>query len=152
MESLAESMPEQAMMPRFEARSINPRELIERITERVATDEVGRAVGKENPSDDGSLVFHDGQGARYVSRSFQRCLDSHGIVQSASRPGAPLDNAVAESFFKTPKRELTKERGCRVRDEANQDVFKRIGFYCNRVRMHSTLGCMSPVEYERQYA
>ena len=41
------------------------------------------------------------QGAQYTSRSFQRCLGSHGIIQSVSRPGTPLDNAVAESLFKT---------------------------------------------------
>ena len=69
-----------------------------------------------------------------------------------SRPGTPLDNAVAESFFKTLKRELVKERSYRTRDEAKQDIFKYIELYCNRVRMHSTLGYMSPVEYERQYA
>ena len=57
-----------------------------------------------------SLVFHDDQGARHASRSFRRCLGSHGIAQSASRPGAPLDNAVAESFFKTLKGELAEGR------------------------------------------
>lgn len=74
------------------------------------------------------------------------------IVQSVSRPGTPLDNAVAESFFKTLKRELVKERSYGTRDEAKQDIFKYIELYYNRVRMHSTLGYMSPVEYERQYA
>ena len=73
----------------------------ERIAEKVAIDAIEQAVGREGPLDDGSLVFHDGQGAQYTSRSLRRCLDSHGIVQSASRPGTPLDDAVAESFFKT---------------------------------------------------
>ena len=118
----------------------------------VAIDAMEQAVGREGPPDDGSLVFHDDQGAQYTSRSFQRCLDSHGIVQSVSRPGTPLDNAVAESFFKTLKRELVKERDYGTRDEAKQDIFKYIELYYNRVRMHSTLGYMSPVEYERQYA
>lgn len=76
----------------------------------------------------------------------------NGIVQSVSRPGTPLDNAVAESFFKTLKRKLVKERSYGTRDEAKQDIFKYIELYYNRVRMHSTLGYMSPVEYERQYA
>lgn len=124
----------------------------ERITEKVAIDAMEQAVGREGPPDDGSLVFHDDRGAQYTSRSFRRCLDSHGIVQSVSRPGTPLDNAVAESFFKTLKRELVKERSYGTRDEAKQDIFKYIELYYNRVRMHSTLGYMSPVEYERQYA
>lgn len=124
----------------------------ERIAEKVAIDAIEQAVGREDPPDDGGLVFHDDQGAQYTSRSFQRCLDSHGMVRSVSRPGTPLDNAVAESFFKTLKRELVKERSYGTRDEAKQDIFKYIELYCNRARMHSTLGYMSPVEYERQYA
>ena len=81
----------------------------ERIAEKVAIDAIEQAVGREGPPDDSSLVFHDDQGAQYTSRSFQRCLDSHGIAQSASRPGTPLDNAAAESFFKTLKRESVEE-------------------------------------------
>lgn len=123
-----------------------------RIAEKVAVDAIGQAVGREGPPDDGGLVFHDDQGAQHASRSFQRCLDSHGMVRSASRPGTPPDNVVAESFFETLKRELAEERSCGTRDEAKQDIFKHIELYCNRVRMHSALDYMSPVEYERQYA
>ena len=134
------------------SRKVAGRSMSGRIAEKAAIDAIGRAVGREDPPDDGGLVFHDDQGAQYTSRSFQRCLDSHGIAQSVSRPGTPLDNAVAESFFKTLKRELVKERSYRTRDEAKRDIFKRIELYYNRVRMHSTLDYMSPVEYERQYA
>lgn len=107
-----------------------------RVTEKAAIDAIGRAVGREGPPDDGGLVFHDGQGAQYTSRSFRRCPDSHGTVQSASRPGTPLGNAVAESFSKTLKRELAEERGCGTRDEAKQGIFKYMELYYNRVRMH----------------
>lgn len=124
----------------------------ERITEKVAIDAIEQAVGREDPPTDGSLVFHDDQGVQYTSRSFQRCLDTHGIVQSVSRPGTPLDNAVAESFFKTLKRELVTERSYKTREEARQDIFKYIELYYNRVRMHSTLDYMSPMEYERRSA
>ena len=123
-----------------------------RIAEKVAVDAIGQAVGREGPPDDGGLVFHDDQGAQRASRSFQRCLGSHGMVRSASRPGPPPGNAAAESLFKTLKRESVKERSYRTRDEARQDIFKHIELYCNRARMHSALGYMSPVEYERQYA
>jgi len=87
----------------------------ERIAEKVAIDAIEQAVGREGPPDDGSLVFHDDQGAQYTSRSFQRCLDSHGIAQSASRPGTPPDNAAAESFFKTLKRESVEGRSYEAR-------------------------------------
>ena len=106
----------------------------------------------EEMGNDGGLVSHDGQGAQCAPRSLRRCLDSHGTAQSASRPGTPPDNAVAESFFETLKRELAEGRSYGTRDEAKQDIFKYIELYYNRVRMHSTLGYMSPVEYERQYA
>ena len=123
-----------------------------RVTEKATIDAIGRAVGGKGPLDDGSLVFHDGQGAQHTSRSFRRRLDPHGIAQLVSRPGTPPGNAVAGSFFKTLKRELAEERGYGTGGEAKQDIFKYIELYYNRVRMHSTLGYMSPVEYERQYA
>ena len=123
-----------------------------RITEKVAIDAIGRAVGREGPPDDGSLVSHGGQGARHASSSFRRCLDSHGIAQSVSRPGTPPDSAVAESLFKTLKGESAEGRSHGTRDEAKRDIFKYMEPYCNRARMHSALDCMSPVEYERQYA
>jgi len=134
------------------SRKVAGRSMSERIAGKVAIDAIGQAVGREDPPDDGSLVFHDGQGARHASRSFRRCLGSHGVAQSVSRPGTPLDNAVAESSFRTLKRESAEGRSYGTGDEAKQDIFKRIELYCNRVRMHSALDCMSPVEYERQYA
>lgn len=124
----------------------------DRITEKLAIDAIGQAVGRESPPNDGSLVFHDDQGVQYTSRAFQRCLDSHGITQSISRPGMPLDNAVAESFFKTLKRESVKGRDYKTREEAAQDIFKYIELYYNTVRMHSSLDYDSPVEYERRHA
>lgn len=69
-----------------------------------------------------------------------------------SRPGNPWGNAPAESLFKTLERELVNGKGRKTREEAKQDIFKYIELYYNRVRMHSTLDYMSPVEYERQYA
>ena len=65
-----------------------------------------QAVGRESPPEGFSLVFYDGQGSQHASRAFQRCLESHGIAHSMSRPGNPWDNAPAESLLKTLKREL----------------------------------------------
>ena len=124
----------------------------ERITEKVAIDSIGRAVGREGPPDDGGLDFHDGQGAQYASRSLRRCLDSHGVAQSASRPGTPPDNAATEPFFKTLKGESMEGRSYGTRDGAKRGIFKHIEPYRNRARMRSALGCMPPVEHERQYA
>ena len=123
-----------------------------RITEKLAIDALEQAVGREDPPDDFSLVFHDDQGSQYTSRAFQRCLESHGIAQSMSRPGNPWDNAVAESFFKTLKRELINDRRYKTRDEARQEVFKYIELYYNRQRLHSKNGYMAPCDLERDAA
>ena len=123
-----------------------------RITERLAIDALEQAVGREGPPDDFSLVFHDDQGSQYTSRAFQRCLESHGIAQSMSRPGNPWDNAVAESFFKTLKRELINDRRCKTRDEARQEVFKYVELHYNRQRLHSKNGYMAPCDLERDAA
>lgn len=115
-------------------------------------DAPSQAVGRENPPDGYFLVFHDDQGAQCTSRAFQRCLESHGIAQSISRPGNPWDNAVAESFFKTLKRELVKEKSCATRDDAKQEAFKCIELCCNARRMHSSLGYRAPSVLERVIA
>lgn len=120
-----------------------------RMAERLVTDAPGQAVGGEGPPDDFSLVFHDDQGSQYTSRAFRRRLEPHGIAQSMSRPGNPWDNALAESFFKTLKRELVNGKGHKTREEAKQDVFKYIELYCNRRRMHSSIGYSAPCDLER---
>ncbi len=92
------------------------------------------------------------QNRQHAFRAFQRCLESHGIAQSMSRPGSPWDNAPAESFFKTLKRELVNGKGCKTREEAKQDVFKYIELYYNRQRMRSSVGYNAPCDLERDVA
>ena len=122
------------------------------ITEKPAMDALGQAVGGEDPPDDFSLAFHDDRGSQYASRAFQRCLESHGIAQSMSRPGNPWDNAVAESFFKTLRRELINDRRCKTGDEARREVLKYIELHYNRQRLHSKNGYMAPCDLERDAA
>lgn len=119
--------------------------------ENLVIDALEQAVSRENPPDRG-LIFHDDQGTQYTSHAFQKALERHGITQSVSRPGNPYDNAVAESFFKTLKTELVKERTYIDQEEARQEIFKYIELYYNTKRMHSTLGYMSPCDFERQSA
>lgn len=128
------------------------RPMPDRIAGKVAVDAIEQAAGREDPPDDGSLVFHGGQGARYASKAFRRCSDPHGMTQSTSGPGTPSGDAAAESFFKTLRRELANERNYETREEAKQDIFKHVEPCCNRVRMHSYPGYMSPDEYERKCA
>ena len=120
-----------------------------RMTEKLVTDAFEQTVGRESPPDDFSLVFHDDRGSQHASRAFQRCLESHGIARSMSRPGSPWDNALAESFFKTLKRELVNGKGCKTREEAKQqDVFKCIELYYK----HSSIGYNAPCDLERDVA
>lgn len=69
-----------------------------------------------------------------------------------SRPGNPWDNALTESFFKTPEREPVNGKGCKTREEAKQDVFKYIELYYNTRRMHSSIGHNAPCDLERDVA
>nr|WP_303051135.1 DDE-type integrase/transposase/recombinase [uncultured Slackia sp.] len=116
-----------------------------RMTEKLVADALGQAVGRESPPGDFSLIFRDDQGSPYASRAFQRCLESHGIARSMPRPGNPWDDALAESFFKTLKRELVND-SCKTREEAKQDVFKCIEPCCNRRRMRSSIGYNAPCD------
>lgn len=124
----------------------------ERMTEKLVTDALEQAVGRESPPDDFSLVFHDDQGSQHTSRAFQRCLEPHGIARPMSRPGNPWDNALVESFFKALKRELVNGKGHKAREEAKQDVFKYIELYYNARRVHSSIGYNAPCDLERDVA
>lgn len=129
-------------------RKVVGRSMSGRMTEKLVTDALEQAVGRESPPDDFSLVFHDGQGSQHASRAFQRRLEPHGIAQSMSRPGNPWDNAPAESLFKTLKRELVNGKGHKTREEAKQDAFEYIELHNNRQRMHSSIGYNAPCDLE----
>ena len=123
-----------------------------RMTEKPVADALEQAVGGESPPEGFGLVFHDDRGPRHASRAFRRCLEPHGIAQSTSRPGNPWDDALAESFFKTLKRELVNGKGRKTREEAKGDVFKHIEPCYNRQRMHSSIGYNAPRDLERDVA
>lgn len=98
------------------------------------------------------LMHHSDQGSQYSAEEFQRMLSHHGIECSMSRKGDCWDNAAMESFFASLKKEriYTKPR-YRTRDEARADIFQYIEGFYNPQRRHSTLGQVSPAEFERQY-
>jgi putative transposase len=98
------------------------------------------------------LLHHSDQGSQYTAEEFQRLLAEHGIVCSMSRRGDCWDNAAMESFFSTLKIERVNRRHYRTRDEARADIFDYIERFYNPRRRHSTLGQVSPAEFERQWA
>lgn len=94
------------------------------------------------------LLFHSDRGGQYLSTTVQGLLDSHGAVASTSRPGACLDNAVAESFFHTLKTELVYHHRYPTREAARLAIFEYIAAFYNRTRRHSSVGYRSPEEHE----
>jgi putative transposase len=88
------------------------------------------------------------ESAQYTSEQFQRLMADHGVTCSMSRSGNVWDNAAMESFFSSLKTERTARKMYRTRDEAKSDVFDYIERFYNPKRRHSTIGYMSPVEFE----
>lgn len=108
------------------------------------------ALQRRQPGE--GLVFHSDRGAQYSSRRFRSFTSRKGMVQSMSRSGNCLDNAVAESFFATLEAELERHAEWLTTDEAERDIRDfTLNFY-NQERMHSTIGYLSPVEYETRNA
>jgi transposase InsO family protein len=94
------------------------------------------------------LVFHSDRGSQYTSRQFRELLMASGVRQSLSRPRQCWDNAVAESFFAALKTELAYRQSWPTRAASRTAVFEYIEVFYNRQRLHSSLGYMSPAEYE----
>ena len=99
----------------------------------------------------GGVVAHSDRGSQYASEHYQAELRRRGMVCSLSGVGQCWDNAVVESTFGSLKRELTHHETYATRDEARASLFEYIEVFYNRVRRHSTLGYVSPGEYERTH-
>jgi putative transposase len=93
-------------------------------------------------------LHHSDRGGQYVSHSFRALLEQHGLTASMSRKGDCWDNAVAESFFASLKRELAQPRQPPTRRAAMALVFEYIEVFYNRRRLHSSIGMQTPEEYE----
>lgn len=94
------------------------------------------------------LVFHSDRGCQYTSVDYGELARANGVVLSVGRVGDCWDNAVAESFFATIKRELIDTRAWPTRDGLRRAVFDYIEGWYNTRRLHSSLGYLSPAEYE----
>ena len=98
---------------------------------------------------DQDLIFHSDRGVQYACSVFASFLETYqNVSRSMSRKGDCWDNAVAESFFKTIKSELIYQYKFSTWLEAKRAIFKYIEMWYNRKRKHSTLGYLSPEEYE----
>ena len=96
------------------------------------------------------LLHHSDRGCQYGATLYQQRLAAFGIRCSMSRPGNCWDNAVIESFFATLKTEVFHGRQYLALEQARTEIFAYLEGFYNRVRRHSTLGYLSPAEFERR--
>ena len=96
------------------------------------------------------LIFHSDRGAQDASRAHRGGLAARGMRASMSGTGDGFDNTVAESFFATLEFELIMQHDWHTRAEARRAIFRYIETWYNRKRRHSTLGYVSPTDYEAQ--
>ncbi len=125
--------------------SMNPQ-----MTAQLVTDAMLMAIWRRGPTS--ALLHHSDQGSQYTSEQFQCLLAEHGVTCSMSRSGDCWDNAAMESFFSTLKIERTNRIHYQTRNQAKADVFDYIERFYNPRRRHSTLGYLSPIDYEKSMA
>jgi transposase InsO family protein len=99
----------------------------------------------------GELLFHSDRGVQYASSEFRRNLAEAGVTASMSRRGNCYDNAAMESFWSTLKFEMIYRRTFITRRQAEGEIFDYIETFYNRKRLHSSLGYLSPEQFEREH-
>ncbi len=120
------------------------------LSRELALDALLMALWRRKPA--GRVLVHSDQGSQYGSDDWHRFCLSHNLEPSMSRRGNCQDNAVAESFFSSLKKERIHKRIYKTRDLAKSDVFDYIEAFYNRTRRHSHLGGISPEVFERASA
>jgi transposase InsO family protein len=115
---------------------------------RLACDALEMALERRSP--DAGVLHHSDRGSQYASGDFRALLEREGMIASMSRKGDCWDNAVVESFFSTLKSELVEDAKWATREEARLALFEWIEVWYNRQRRHSSLGYMSPMQYEQE--
>jgi transposase InsO family protein len=116
---------------------------------RLVVDALELALARRRPGT--GLVAHSDRGSQYASDHYQRVLAGEGIVCSMSEVGQCWDNAPVESFFGRLKCEVAPGEVFATRDQARAELFEYLEVFHNRVRRHSSLGFVSPVEFERTH-
>ena len=119
------------------------------MTERLVVNALEMAILSRRPR--GSLIHHSDQGSQYKSHLFRSKLQENGIRLSMGAKGNCWDNAVVEGFFKTLKAELQNDERFKTREDAKAELFEYIEVFYNRKRMHSTLGYLSPAQFESNF-
>jgi putative transposase len=113
---------------------------------RLVVDALEMAVSRRLPGE--GLVAHSDRGSQYASDHYQTLLGKHGITCSMSGVAQCWDNAPAESFFASLKKELVHHEDYQTREEARASIFEYIEAFSNNQRLHSSLGHVTPAAYE----
>ena len=112
----------------------------------LVTDALAMTITHRRPR--GRVVFHSDRGAQYTSKEFAEFCKKNRVRRSLGRTGVCYDNAVAESFFASYKKELIHTRPWPDLRSLKRYTFEWIEGYYNMRRRHSTLGYLTPKEYE----
>ena len=112
----------------------------------LVSDALSMALARRRPG--AGLLHHSDRGVQYASEDYQYLLQSHGIACSMSGRGDCWDNAVMESFWGTLKTELVNHERYETREQAKASIFEFIEVFYNRKRLHSSLGYLSPEQFE----
>jgi putative transposase len=118
----------------------------DRLDTALVAEALAMALQRRGPA--AGLIHHSDRGCQYASGAFRALLAEHGLVCSMSRKANAYDNAPAESFFSSCKRERVDQTRYATRSQARTDVFEYIEVFYNRQRLHSTLGYFSPADFE----
>jgi putative transposase len=121
----------------------------ERMTQDIVLDALAMATFRRRPEP--GVIFHSDRGSQYASQAVHDALTVQHMTPSMSGTGNCYDNAPMESFWHTLKVERVHGAGYGTREEAKQDIFAYIEGFYNGQRRHSTLGYLSPRDFERQY-
>lgn len=124
--------------------------LAEHMREELVGNALQMALGRRQPSQ--GLLHHSDRGCQYASRTYQKRLEKAGIEVSMSRKGNCWDNSVMERFFGSLKSERTDHITYLTRAAAKADVIDYIEMFYNSQRLHSTLGYLTPLQFEHRFA
>jgi len=136
-----------AVMIDLYSRSVIGLAMDKTIADTLTLQALRQAILRRNPPE--GLICHSDRGSQYAGNNFKALLAQHGIIGSMSKKGDCWDNAVAESFFHTLKVEFASRYRFKNREEAKMKIFEYIEMYYNTKRAHSTLGYLSPFDYEK---
>lgn len=125
-------------------------ELQDHMRESLVTASLGKAIRARKVSP--GLLIHSDRGGQYAGTKFRQILKGRTMVQSMSDADNPYDNAHMESFFSRFKAELMEDGAFQDAEDSQTEIFDYIEMYYNPLRLHSSIGYLSPDNFENQLA